>query len=211
MSWMPTLAFVGLFVGAQALQRDDPNSARILLPFGISLDVPIRWTTSRMDLGDYVSVRPDGVREAIRLPLQPNGHLILFGTQDGGAGEASIEISVFPTSVGQSFVRGMKEPELSRAEREFRTEILDALAATGSALLSWDGLTREEIGGRSALLRRYRYRPESGRPLIMESYGIYLGRRSIQVRVQYSVDAGPALMREVEVVRKGVLFALAEL
>jgi hypothetical protein len=44
--------------------------------------------------------------------------------------------------------------------------------------------------------------------MLMESYGVYLGRRSIQMRLQYSADPSAATRAEVDQLRSSIRLAL---
>jgi len=197
--WLPSLA---------SAQTSDP---RIKLPYGIELAVPNEWTTSRSDLGRYVVRQGSSLIDASALPVDSSGHLILFGIRDGSGHEASIEISVLPTAVSQSTVATMSTADLSRAEADFRTEITGVLHRNGMTLRFWDGLERVALGGRHALVRRYRVSYSDGRPMVMESYGVFLGRKSIQVRLQYSESSPPILLQAIARIRRSVVIGASEL
>lgn len=199
------MAFSSSAIGAQV------RAEHIILPAGISLTIPVTWISSRDDLGDYVRTGANGVHDASALPPRPSGHLILFGTTDSLGNEASIEISLMPTRLGQSQVEAMTPAALTAAERTFRSEIEAALANSGLRLVSWDGMKRVLLGGRTALLKHYRFRYPAKPEMTMESYGVYLGRRSVQLRLQFSTAATAALRAEVDGVRKSITFALAQL
>jgi hypothetical protein len=113
--------------------------------------------------------------------------------------------------MGQSDVAAMTSEELVAAERSFRSEIEAAIDNTGLTLVSWEGMERDSLGGRIALVKHYRFRYPAKSEMTMESYGVYLGGRSIQIRIQFSTASAPTLKEEIDGVRQSISLALGRL
>jgi hypothetical protein len=192
-------------------QTTPATGSEISLPFGIRLSVPKGWRTDRAEVAPFLSARGRSATNTISIKPEASGHLVTVAAPLDRAEEASFEISVMPTEVSQATVASMSPAEIARANQTFRSEIEGALRQSGLTLLSWEGTTRVPFGGRIALLTRYRFRYPDKPPMSMESYGVYLGRRSIQVRLQYSAPGSKVTKREVDRIRQSVRLALSSL
>jgi hypothetical protein len=189
------------------LYAQHADSTPLVLPYGISLAAPSGW---RADSSSVQERLRDRSTKASLTDLAPDssGHLITLACPLGRLDEPSLEISIMPTGVSQAQVRRMTEAEIDQAGAGFRREIEADIDRAGLTLVNWNGTERVPLGGQLALLCRYRFRYPGKRDMLMESYGVYLGGRSIQIRLQYSADLSAVTRAEVDQLRSSVRLAL---
>lgn len=197
-----------LTLGWSPLYAQHAGSTPLLLPYGISLAVPSGWRADRSSVQERLSDRSTEPLSLDGLAPDSSGHLITLAGPLGRSDEASLEISIMPTGVSQAQVTRMTQAEIDQAGAGFRKEIEAAIDRSGLTLVSWNGTERIPLGGQVALVNRYRFRYPAKRDMLMESYGVYLGRRSIQMRLQYSADPPAATRAEIDQLRSSIRLAL---
>jgi hypothetical protein len=188
-----------------------PPDITISLPYGIQVTIPSGWRASREDVSAMLSAARGTKVNATAIREDSTGHLVLFAAPLERSDEASVEFSIQPTGVSQAVVGRLSEREIADADVRFRKEIEGAIRRSGLTLLEWRGTTRASLGGRVALVRRYRFHYPDKPPMLMESYGIYLGNRAIQIRIQYSERSSPPTAHDIDLIRKSIELSVAAL
>lgn len=188
--------------------NDTEPSTLVTLPFTTRIRVPWTWTSPDPIIGAAIRAKRSAVDASSVLPNGDGIWLVLkpASPQDG---EASFILTLMPTHVGQGRLAEMSWPEIAEAERlEFRPEAERAATNTGRKITSWQGTTREEIGGRHGLLTRYSFTRSDGPPLRKETHAVYLGTQAIIAHVHLPAAAGSraetALRQMMKSLRIGV-------
>ena len=205
------LFLVATFGHPLSAQSPDTQLVRVSLPAGISLAIPAGWRPNRPDVQAAFSGRSRDTLDLSHIQPDPTGSLVLFAAPFERPEEASIQISIMPTRVSQAMVSTFSASDIADADQQFRSEIEGTIERLGLTLLEWRGTTRVPLGGQVALLSRYRFRYPEKTPMLMESYGIYLGSRAIHIRIQYSESASTPTVRDVDRVRRSIQLARSNL
>lgn len=175
----------------------------LLLPFSVSVGVPMNWRVDNAKVEKLLTTSRASRLNASDLIPDQSGHMLIIASPLSGQGEASAEITVKSTRVSQKTVEAMTADAMIATEWQFRQEIKDAANANGFEITEWHNMTKEKIGNAIALVMHYKYRMAGRKPLNMDSYGIYLGSESIQLRLQYTDENAPALKAELNQVKDG--------
>lgn len=170
---------------------------------GIEIGMPSDWRTDS-------SIANRLVKEAGQDPVDlstlvpDSGHVIIVASPLHGFGEGSAEISIMPTGVSQSQVKGMAMSVMPSVDRQMRQEIESSAQKSGYKILSWRGTSKENLGSKVALVSRYRYRSSDQKQLNVESYGIYLGSHAVYIRFQYTDEDASILKESLERIKASV-------
>jgi hypothetical protein len=149
------------------------ESHTLILPSGIRLRVERHWRSHRKKVNAALQDRPQGVTDLSHIQLQPTGHLLLLASPLSVPGEASVETSVFPGGVSQSKVAALSNRDLPKVDADIRARIEVSARKAGVTILQWHGTSKTFLGGKYALITRYRYRNAVGTVLNMESYSFH--------------------------------------
>ncbi len=177
------------------------------LPYGISVAVPKGWRSDREEVTAYLAGGKSAPGSVVNIRPDESGHLLILAGPLSEPGEASLQISIRPTRVSQAEVGTLSPTNIQEADRTFHSDIENSARREGITVVAWHGTTRERLGGRLALVSRYRFRYPNKLDMQMESYGVYLGARSIHLRLQYPVVPTPGLQRDVDQIRRSIRLA----
>lgn len=188
-------------LSAAPSSKTTPKARLVMLPFSISVGVPASWRVDDAKVGKLLTTPKASRINALDLTPDRSGHLLTIASPLHGSGEASAEISVSGTHVSQQTVAAMTQRAMITAEWQFLQDIKTSASASGVEILEWHSMTKERVGNVVALVLHYKYRMPGSKSLNMDSYGIYLGSKSVKLRLQYTDEEAPALKAGLDQVK----------
>lgn len=188
----------GFLLFPTASLAQSAGSTRIDLPYSTTITVPWTWRSSTPQVETALRARKQ-VLKGINLVPDNEGNWLLVAAPFADDGEeASVNLMVMPSRLGQSDINALSQVEINDADANyFRPEAERAAANNGLTITTWEGTKRATLGGKQALVTRYSFARSDGPPLRKTTYAVYLGPRAIFIHTFTSTS--PATERSAAV------------
>lgn len=165
------------------------NFITVLLPLGISIDIPRNWEVLNNDQLITLDTTVESQLDLTRLPKDASTLSFAAYHSDGTLENAKVIVRYYPnTEVFQEEIRRYGSKEIQEFDNAIKQSIFNAAKLSGDTILSWGGTRKQEIGNHSALITSYRRPPFPGQQgsATVQLLRVFDGAKTFSVTVSYN-------------------------
>lgn len=159
---------------------------KLLLPLGVSLEVPDNWLVLDGEVNRTIETAGEAAMNLSGIALPPGQALNLFRANSNPPGTyAGISVNISDSEVLPSELLSATQAEIQGLGDYFRQNLDAGLATMDQRILRFDGIRRELISGRPALVIEYVRSDLTGLSVKVQMTRLHVDDKIISLNLSY--------------------------